>query len=49
MVVDSSPKLAHSVWIMEQSKDLDVNFIVQFFKSDKLKKCVARKRDSSRI
>ena len=49
MVVDSSPKLAHSDWIKEQSEDSDSNFIVQLLKSDKLKKYVARETDLSGI
>ena len=49
MVVDSSPKLTHSDWIKEQSEDSDINLIVQLFKSDKLKKYVAREMDSSGI
>ena len=32
MEVDSSPKLTHSDWIMEQSEDLDINHIIQLLK-----------------
>ena len=49
MVVDSSPKLTHSDWIKEQSKDSDINHIIQLLKSDKLKKYVARDMDSSGV
>ena len=49
MVVNSSPKLTHSDWIKEQSEDLDINQIIQLSKSNKLKKYVARKMDSSGI
>ena len=49
MVVDSSPELTHSDWIKEQSKDLDINLIIQLLKSDKLKKYVAREMDSSGV
>ena len=41
MVVDSSPKLTHNDWIKEQSKDLDINHIIQLLKSNRLKKYVA--------
>ena len=47
MTVDSSPKLAHYDWIKEQSKDSEINHIIQLLKSGKLKKYVARKMDSS--
>ena len=49
VVEDSSPKLTHSDWIKEQSKDSDINHIVQLLKSNKLKKYVAREIDSSGI
>ena len=49
MVVDSLPKLTPSDWIKEQSEDSDINLIVQLLKSDKLKKCVAKGVDSSRV
>ena len=49
MMVDNLPKLTHSDWIQEQSKDLDINLIIQLLKSDKLKKYVAREMDSSGI
>ena len=47
MVVDSSPKLTHSNWIKEQSKDSHINHIVQLLKSNQLKKYVAREMDST--
>ena len=49
MVVDSSPKLMHSDWIKEQSKDSDINHTIQLLKSNKLKKYVAREMDSSGV
>ena len=49
MVVDSSPKLTYNDWIRQQSEDSDINLIVQLFKSDKLKKYVAREMDSSGV
>ena len=49
MVMDSSPKLARSDWIKEQSEDSDINPTVQLLKSDKLKKNVAREMDSSGV
>ena len=49
MVVDSSPKLTHNVFIKEQPEDSDINLIVQLLKSDKLKKYVARETDSSGV
>ena len=49
MVVDSSAKLTFSDWIKEQSKDSDINHIVQLLKSEKLKKYMARETDSSGI
>ena len=49
MVVDSSPKLTHNVWIRQQSEDSDINLIVQLLNSDKLKKYIAREMDSSGI
>ena len=49
MMVDSSLKLTHNDWIKEQSKDSDINLIVQLLKSDKLKKYVAREMDSSEV
>ena len=49
MVVDKLPKLTHSDWIKEQSKDLDINLIIQLLKFDKLKKYVAREMDSSGV
>ena len=49
MVVNSSPKLAHSDWIKEQSEDSGINHIVQLLKTDKLKKYMARETDSSGI
>ena len=45
MIVDSSPKLMHSDWIKEQSKDLDINHIIQLLKSNKPKKYVVREMD----
>ena len=45
MIVDSSPKLTHSDWIKEQSKDSDIKCIIQLLKSDKLKKYVCREMD----
>ena len=49
MMVDSSPKLTHNEWIKEQSEDLDISYIIQLLKSDKLKKYVAREMDSSGV
>ena len=49
MVVDSSPKWTHSDWIKEQSKDSDINLVIQLLRSDKLKKYVANEADSSGI
>ena len=49
MVVDSSSKLTHSEWIKEQSKDPDINQIIQLLKSDKLKKYVATEMDLSGV
>ena len=49
LVVDSLPKLTHSSWIKEQSKDSDINLIVQLLKSDQLEKYVAREMDSSGV
>ena len=46
MVVDSSPKLTHSDWIKEQFDDSDINHIIQLLRSDKLRKYVAREKDS---
>ena len=49
MVVDSSAKLTHSNWIKEQPEDSDIDLIVQLLKSDKLKKYMARAKDSSGV
>ena len=49
MVMDSLPKLTHSNWIKKQSKDTNINLIIQLLKSDKLKKFVARETDSSGV
>ena len=48
-MVISSPKLTHKDWIKEQSEDSDINHILQLLKTDKLKKYVAREKDSSEI
>ena len=49
MVVDGLPRLTHNDWIKEQAEDLDINFIMQLLKSDKLKKYVAKEMDSSGV
>ena len=49
MVMDSTPKLTHGDWIIEQSKDSDISHIIQLLKSDNLKKYLAREMDSSGI
>ena len=49
MVMDGSPKLAHDNWVIKQSEDMDIGLLVQFLKSDKLKKYVARETEFSGI
>ena len=49
MVVDNSPKWTHSDWIKEESKDSDINRVIQLLKSNKLKKYVAKEMDSSGV
>ena len=47
LVVDSSTKLTNNDWNREQSEDSDINPIILLFKSDKLKRYVARDTNSS--
>ena len=49
MVVDSLPKSTHNDWIKEQSKDSDINLVIQLLRSDKLTKYVAKETVSSGI
>ena len=49
MVVDSSTKLTHDDWFKEQSEDPDIGLLVPLLKSDKLKKYVVSRMESSGI
>ena len=49
MVVDGTPKLAHDIWVREQSEDTDIGLLVGLLKSNKLNKYVAKETDSSGI
>ena len=49
ILVSSTPKFTQHEWVKEQHEDLGIGAAIQLLKTDKLRKYVAKKTDSSRI